>query len=192
MKVLVTGGSGFIGTKLVKALLVAGYEVRLLSRSDIKQSESDNVEIIQCDLLDSSFDFEKVIKDCSVIFNCVGELHNKDLMQKLHVDATKRLIEACKSVARSSATPVHFVQLSSVGVYGPNPRKASDLRVVKEETMHSPVGTYEITKTQADEIIILATESGVFTYTILRPSIVYGKTMPNNSIRQWGKLVEKK
>lgn len=192
MKVLVTGGSGFIGTKLVEVLYDAGYEVRLLSRSDAEQLKIDRIEMIRCDLLDSNFDLRTVIDDCAVVFNCVGELHNEDLMPKLHVDATKRFVEACKSVARITNHPIHFVQLSSVGAYGTNPNKASDDRVVTEETMLSPIGTYEITKTQADEIIISAAEDDVFTYTILRPSNVYGKTMPNNSIRQWGKLIEKK
>lgn len=192
MKVLVTGGSGFIGSKLVKAVIEAGYKVRLLSRRDVKQFQSHCIEIIRCDLLDSNYDLEHVVDGCAVIFNCVGELHDETLMQKLHVDATKRLINACNSVTTRTGNSIHFVQLSSVGAYGPNSNKASSTRVVTEETIPSPVGTYEITKTQADELIIAAAKNDFFSYTILRPSNVYGASMPNNSIRQWGQLVKKK
>ena len=150
------------------------------------------VEIIQCDLLDANFALEKLIDGCSVVFNCVGELHNEALMEPLHVDATRRLVEACKKTAKTSGPPIHWVQLSSVGAYGPAPIKASSERIVTEETFPAPVGAYEMTKTKADELIVAAFEEGVFSYSILRPSNVYGAGMPNNSIRQWGRVIQKR
>jgi nucleoside-diphosphate-sugar epimerase len=194
MNVLVTGGAGFIGSKLVQSLLDDGHNVRMLSRRIPATLAQHNglIEVSQCDLLDSTFDFEKVVKDCSYVFNCAGELHNEHLMRSLHVDATLRLVQTCKNVVKASGKPIHFVQLSSVGAYGPSVAKANAERSVTEETVPAPVGTYEVTKTKADELIVASAEKGVFSYSILRPSNVYGAAMPNNSIRQWGRVIQKK
>ena len=195
MKVLVIGGTGFIGSRLVKLLSKNGYYVRVLSRTRSLiglNANNDYIEVTQCDLLDSSFELEKVIVDCSVVFNCVGELHNESIMEQLHVDATLRLVLACKKIANISGQPIHWVQLSSVGAYGSYPRVASFDRDVTEDTVPAPVAIYEITKTKADELIATESEPGVFSYSILRPSNVYGPFMPNNSIRQWGRVIQKK
>lgn len=194
MKVLVTGGAGFIGSKLVEALCGAGYQVRILSRKKTVSLDCDIslIEVVQADLLDSNFLLDKVVSGCSVVFNCAGELHNEKLMESLHVDATRRLVRACKDMAKVAGQPIHWVQLSSVGAYGPSVGKASAVRTVTEETVPAPVGVYEVTKTQADELIVSAKEDELFSYSILRPSNVYGVGMPNNSIRQWGDIIKKK
>ena len=193
MKVLVTGGSGFIGARLVDALCEKGYKVFVLSRKRPGKFECINsaVEIIQCDLLDASSDLERLVADCLVVFNCAGELHNEALMEALHVSATLRLVQACKKVAKATGNPIHWVQLSSVGAYGLVPITASSERVVTEETAPAPVGAYEVTKTKADELIVAAMEDDILSYSILRPSNVYGQSMPNNSIRQWGRAIQK-
>lgn len=113
-------------------------------------------------------------------------------MAPLHIDATCRLIKACKELARSSGQPLHWVQLSSVGAYGPAVGNAGAERIVTERTDPAPVGIYEITKTKADELVIAAKEEGVFSYSILRPSNVFGAGMPNESLRQWAQLIRKR
>lgn len=194
MKILVTGGSGFIGSRLVRSLCDAGCEVRVVSRKKciVQSLEGGTIESVQADLLDPDLPLEQVVAGCSVVFNCVGELHDESRMEPLHVDATRRLVNACKRLANVSGQPLHWVQLSSVGAYGPNGCGASSVRVVTEETDPAPVGTYEITKTRADELVMAAAEEGVFSYSILRPSNVYGAGMPNDSLRQWGRVIGKR
>lgn len=194
MRILVTGGSGFIGSRLIRGLCDTGYEVRVVSRKKyIAQNFSAGmIESVQADLLDPDLPLEQVISGCSVVFNCAGELRNESLMGPLHVDATDRLIRACKSLAKTSGQPIHWVQLSSVGAYGQSVGNASAVRVVTEKTSSAPVGAYEITKTKADELVVSAAEEGVFSYSILRPSNVYGAGMPNASLRQWGRMIGKK
>jgi len=193
MKVLVIGGSGFIGIRLVKALCDAGFQVRLLSRKECLVSEwcNDGLERAKGDLLDSAFDIRAAVAGCSIVFNCAGELSNENLMRSLHVDATRRIVRACKDLARGTGKALHYVQLSSVGAYGPSAGGSVAVRVITEESATAPVGVYESTKTEADEIIIAAQEKGVFTFSILRPSNVFGAGMPNNSIRQWGGVIKR-
>lgn len=194
MNVLVTGGRGFIGKILVEVLAEKGCQVDILSRSAVDYSTSKDIhtDFIKGDLLNPQLDFELLASKYDVIFNCAGELHDEKLMQSLHVDATTRFVMACKAVAKSQKKPIHWVQLSSVGAYGSSRPVANIERVVTEETETNPIGMYEVTKTLADELIIQASIESWFTYSILRPSNVFGKDMPNNSIRQLGRMIRSK
>jgi nucleoside-diphosphate-sugar epimerase len=194
MKVLITGGSGFIGSRLVQLLCASGYRVRILSRKrKLSQgSERGLVDFVQADLLSSDCAFEEIVSGCSLVFNCTGEIREEGKMSALHVDATSRLIDACKKLAKSSGQPLHWVQLSSVGAYGPIIGNARAERIVTESTTPAPVGIYETTKTKADELLIAAEEEGVFSYSVLRPSNVFGAGMPNDSLRQWAHLIRRR
>ena len=50
LKIIVTGASGFIGSKLVKKLSVSGYDVMGLTRSSDKKCLNDNIQWITADL----------------------------------------------------------------------------------------------------------------------------------------------
>jgi nucleoside-diphosphate-sugar epimerase len=178
----------------VRALSAAGYSVRVVSRKSELQQEmwGEPVELVQVDLLDQSCRLEEAVAGCSVVFNCVGELHHESRMECLHVDATDRLIKACKRWAAVTGQPMHWVQLSSVGAYGPIRGSKSGERIVTERTTPAPVGTYEITKTWADGLVAAAAEPSIFSYSILRPSNVFGAGMPNDSLRHWGRLIKKR
>jgi len=93
-------------------------------------------------------------------------------METLHVAGTARLIEA------ATGRIGRWVQLSSTGAYGGHIRDG----VVDEQTPLNPIGAYEVTKVKSDELVANASLSGAFEYTVLRPSIVYGARMPNQSL----------
>jgi len=192
MRLLVLGGRGFIGKKLVDALAEKSYQIDVLTRSQTESFRTNNLnpKLIKCNLLDSEFCFDDLVGQYDVIFNCAGELHDESLMHPLHVEATRKLVDAYKRVAQKQNRTIHWVQLSSVGAYGPNHPKANAERMVKEETIPAPIGEYEVTKTLADEIIEKAADE-FFSYSILRPSNVYGAEMSNNSIRQLAAMIKK-
>ena len=54
MKVLVTGGGGFLGRYVVNKLLASGRDVRVLGRSDQPELRSLGVDVIQGDLRDAA------------------------------------------------------------------------------------------------------------------------------------------
>jgi len=62
---------------------------------------------------------------------------------------------------------------------------------VTEDTLPRPLGEYEATKTLSDELVIQASESDLITYSIVRPSNVFGEAMPNQSLRQLGEIVRR-
>jgi len=156
----VTGGTGFIGAALVKALRRSGFsEIRVLSRRS------------GGDLLKD--DLRPFVDGADVLFHCAGELRREEAMRALHVEGTRRLVEAARGrVGR-------WVQLSSVGAYGLAQREGT----VDERSPLAPEGEYERTKVESDALV----EGAI----ILRPSIVFGPGMPNRSLYQLVSMVER-
>lgn len=172
MLVAITGGTGFIGRKLAARLVEQGDTVRLLTRRSTVPEKSALVEVHKCDLVAATIsELSSMLEGVDVLYHCAGQLVDTASMQRLHVDATHKLVKA------ASGRIKHWVQLSSVGVYGP----MSEGRVT-EETPLSPIGDYEITKTESDRIVIDAANQGAFSYSILRPSNVFGADMRNQSL----------
>jgi nucleoside-diphosphate-sugar epimerase len=174
MIVAITGGTGFIGRKLVLRHLDRGDQVRLLSRR--AKTEVDlpgDVIVYQDDLATRSTNLVPFVDGADILYHCAGEIRILDRMYAVHVEGTTRLANA------AAGKIGHWVQLSSAGVYGTHCRG-----VVTEETPENPVGIYEGTKVHADHIVIDGSGQGKFTCTILRPSNVFGPAMRNRSLFQ--------
>lgn len=177
MIVAITGGTGFIGKALVLRHLELGDEVRVLSRQ--ASGLPDSVRWHKGDLLN----FENLlsfVEGAEVLYHSAGQLTDTSIMRSLHVDATRRLTEL------ASTRIAHWVQLSSVGVYGP-----VSSGVITERSILNPAGEYEITKTESDRIVLDAAQKGAFTCTILRPSIVFGAKMKNRSLFSMIEMIDR-
>lgn len=159
----VTGGTGFIGSALVAALRRGGFsEVRVLSRRS------------GGDLLKD--DLHPFVDGADVLFHCAGELRREEAMRALHVEGTRRLVEAARGrIGR-------WVQLSSVGAYGLAQRAGT----VDERSPLAPQGEYETTKVESDTLVERA-----FPCVTLRPSIVFGPGMPNRSLHHLVGMVQR-
>lgn len=171
MIVAITGGTGFIGRKLVLCHLARGDEVRVLSRrlpaniglpAAVRQWQSDLV---------SSANIQPFVDGADVLYHCAGEVRNMGLMEMVHVEGTRKLIDA------AAGRIGRWVQLSSVGAYG---KQRSG--VVTEESVLNPCGTYEVTKVKSDSLVASAAANGAFDHVIVRPSNVYGLEMSNRSL----------
>lgn len=172
MIVAITGGSGFIGRALAGKHIANGDAVRVLTRGKEPVLRIPDVAQIHVgDLISNDADLHAFVEDADVLYHCAGEINNPRRMHALHVGGTQRLIEA------AAGRIGHWVQLSSVGVYGPV-REG----VVTESTPLNPVGEYEITKAASDEMVLNTASHGEFSCTILRPSNVFGTDMKNQSL----------
>lgn len=181
LRFCVTGATGFIGRRLVAAIHEQGYSVSILSRRAAPDFPVA-VRVCQGDLAEPGSNLAPFLQGCDVVLHCAAELRNVALMQRLHVEGTARLLQAIRKESVQRGREIHFVQLSSVGVYGP-PTDRNRARVVQEDAPCRPLGDYETTKCRADELLREAAEPGVMTHAILRPSIVFGAGMPNASLR---------
>lgn len=186
----ITGANGFIGQGLVAALYRQGLSIRVLTRrSDCVFPAG--VQVVQGDLTTPDYPLDQFLAGCEVIFHCAGEISDVTTMQLLHIDGTQRLLQATLKEAAQSGQRIHWVQLSSVGTYGPPEEGARTDRIVTEVTHPHPVGEYEVTKTRSDELVLQAGEGDLMTYSIVRPSNVFGAMMPNQSLRGLISMVER-
>ena len=180
MNIAITGGTGFIGRKLVQRHLERGDHVRVLSRRPLVVSGlANSVEWCEGDLITSD-GILPFVDGVNILYHCAGQLTDESGMRSLHLGGTKFLVEA------SSRRIGHWVQLSSVGVYGP-----VSIGLITEESSLNPVGEYETTKTESDEIVIGAARKGAFTFSVLRPSNVYGEDMTNQSLFDFIAMIER-
>ena len=190
LHVCITGANGFIGRSLVDALTFQGYSISVLTRRhDILFPEG--VHVVNGDLTSPTCPLFQFLTGCDLIFHCAGEIHDVFEMHKLHVVGTNRLLQVAEKVSEDRGQKMHWVQLSSVGAYGPPQGKIKNNRIVTESTPTRPVGDYEITKTRSDELVINAGLRGSITYTIVRPSNVVGSNMTNQSLRGLIQMVKR-
>ena len=121
MKVLITGGAGFIGTNLTLGLLNSGFKVKILDdlSTGLKQNISKDAEFVNASILDTDLT-NKVIEDCEVVVHlgARGSVPRsiKDPIATHEVNSTGTLnvLEA----ARTSKS--HYIFSSSSSVYGSN------------------------------------------------------------------------
>lgn len=174
--VALTGGTGFIGRALALRHLKDGDSVRILSRQPGGDLARLGCHVTVGDLTDVGPGIVAFVDGADVLYHCAGNLSDREQMHAVNVAGTRRLLRvAAGRVGR-------WVQLSSAGVYE---RKA--VGEVTEGTPLAPANEYERTKLKGDELVM----GGSTPYTIVRPTIVFGPAMPNNSLRSLVRTVER-
>jgi len=167
--ILITGATGFIGQRLVKA---TDSKIKILSRK-----KQHDFETIVCDFEKGNIP-SNTLDGIDAVFHLAGFAHDlrdaskiKDLYRKVNVDATINLARlAVKSGVK------RFVFVSSVKAGGGG---ASD-RCATEIDQGIPEGVYGETKREAElELLKLGKESGMHV-AIIRPSLVYGLNVKGN------------
>ncbi|WP_343659576.1 NAD-dependent epimerase/dehydratase family protein [Ralstonia sp.] len=181
MRAAVTGASGFIGRILIENLLADGWNVTVLSRRALQAAPAGKLRHVIGDLCEAGPHLTEFLRDNDVLFHCAGELYRPAIMEAVHVGGTRNLLAAIAE--QVPATRPHWIQLSSVGAYGPPQNGAAEPRVITESTPPYPIGPYETTKTRADELVLTAGQAGLITQTIVRPANVFGEAMTNQSLR---------
>jgi nucleoside-diphosphate-sugar epimerase len=182
MIVAITGGTGFIGKRLAIKHLEKGDNVRVLTRRSANHSNlPDNTSLYRGDLTDGTKKILPFIEGADLLYHCAAEINEPNLMHNVHVQGTRNLIGA------ASGKIGRWIQLSSVGVYGPQFRGT-----VTEKTPLNPIGVYETTKAESDNLVIEAAARGAITFSMLRPSNVFGPTMTNQSLFQMIVMINKR
>lgn len=150
MKILITGGAGFVGTRLVQYLLgKGGYEIVIFDKLEchIPENYGKNVVYFRGNIIDKN-DVLKVFKTYGsflTIYHLASAMPNKavsdDVLWKTNVFGTKNIIEeSVKNNAKS------FIFTSSNVAYG-IPRTLP----VTEETLPMPLEIYGKSKVQAEQ-----------------------------------------
>lgn len=172
-KVLVTGGSGFLGTQTVQGLVEAGYAVRVLARkmSNVEPLKKLPVEIFFGDVADMPSLGKAFEGVDSVIHAAAGASGRKRDCDVGTVQGTRNVLELCdvKGVKK-------LIYISSCSVYGTADYKTN--QVVTEqaalERFPGRRGDYSASKQAAEDLVRWAMERRRFPIVILRPGTIYG------------------
>jgi dihydroflavonol-4-reductase len=162
MKILVTGGTGFIGSHLVEAL--DGEIVCLVRKtSDTDHLERLGVELVYGDLRDSE-SLKRAVQDVDLVYHLAAYYTFHGAWEKyctVNARGTEALANACENIEQ-------FIYCSTAEVIGP-----VEFPPASETHPLRPTYEYGRSKIMAEKILEEKIEMG-FPATILRPVGVYG------------------
>ena len=151
MKILVSGGTGVMGSRLVRGLAGAGYAIRILTLPNdpfVSRLKGLDCEIVygnisERDSLEGVFDGVDVVYHLAAIIIA----HDPGLFQKINTEGTRNMVEGA-----ISAGVKHFIYISSASVIYPR------------------TTPYSVSKRECEKIV---REQKKMHYTIIRPTLVY-------------------
>jgi NADH dehydrogenase len=151
--ILVTGGAGVMGSRLVRGLVEAGNKVRVLTLPNdpfVKRLDGLDVDIRYGDVSDRS-SIETLCDGVKTVYHLAAVLLSRDpaVFQRVNVNGTKNLVElAVKAGAE------HFVLVSSISVTYPY------------------TTPYSLSKRECERIV---KDQSTMRWTIVRPTLAYNE-----------------
>ncbi len=167
-KAFVTGGTGFIGTHLVKELLGRDFEVNILVRNIEKARRlfyeyGEGVNFFKGNIFEVD-KFGEVIHDSSHIFHLAAltKVLKKSEFFTVNVDGTKKIAEV---VLQNPEKIERFIHISSLAAVGPS-------KSLNKFEFMGPVSEYGRSKLESEKVIKESLPENM--YTIIRPPAVFG------------------
>jgi NADH dehydrogenase len=154
-KILVLGGTGFVGRQVCRQLRDAGWQVTVPSRSPSSPGAAQaSPQWLQLDVHDEAA-LTLALAGQDAVVNLVAILHgDAAAFQRVHVDLPQKLARAC--VAAGVRQLVH---VSALGTNAQDPE--------------APPSLYLRSKSRGEAALIAAAAGG-FALTLLRPSVIFG------------------
>ena len=175
MRILVTGATGFIGTRLCERLVRQGHEVRGVSRGG--NGSVAGVDYQAKDFSDAASIAES-LQDIDCVVHLAGRAHvlNKRedspaLYRAVNCDATLQLARLAMG-----AGVKRLVFISSIGVNG---NQSGPVRFT-EDSVPAPAADYARSKLEAEEGLKSLLNHSEMEWVIIRPPLVYGADAPGN------------
>jgi nucleoside-diphosphate-sugar epimerase len=185
MNIVITGGAGFLGQRLARALLAAplgGLLVDRLVLADRVEGPDLNdprATYAVGDIADPSFVARIITADVGTVFHLAavvsGEAEaNFDLGMTVNIDASRLLLDACRRLQ----TRPRVVLTSSVAVFGPLASDAS----IDDSTSVDPRSSYGMEKAVAELLLKDYSRRGFVDGLVLRlPTISVRPGVPNRA-----------
>jgi nucleoside-diphosphate-sugar epimerase/SAM-dependent methyltransferase len=171
MKVLITGGTGFIGSRLALKCQELKYEVKVLGLEQTTAETQNAVELKQKGIkvepvsMLNREELERHLKDIDVVYHLAAAQHEMNVQDKhfwdVNVEGTRNVLDASVNAGIK-----RFVHGSTIGVYG----IVSGL--IDEKTPCNPENIYGVTKFEGDKLALSYNEK--LPIVVIRIPEVYG------------------
>jgi len=189
--ILLVGGTGFLGSYILRQLVASGYNVKALkrqeSKTDLVRDVQDQVEWVIGDILDI-FSIEEALKNVDYVVNAAAVVgfdpKRKSEMLQVGVDGTANLVNLSLEAGIKK-----FIHISSIAALG---RKKVYENIDEEQIFsHSEFDTsYGLSKFLAEQEVWRAHAEGL-PVTILNPSFILGAGYwDSSSVALFKKLYE--
>jgi len=171
MKLLITGGGGFVGARLARTLLargqLGGQAITTLALADQVAPPADLLAdarvqartgalLAQCEAFGAE-PFDGVFHLASAVS---GECElDFDLGMRSNLDSTRALLDALRRAAQSSGKPARLVFSSSVAVFGPDASLPLP-SLVADDTLPAPQTSYGVQKLVCEHLVADYTRKG--------------------------------
>lgn len=172
-RVLVTGGTGFVGHHVARRLAEEGYTVRVLARGDSPANLLDRMplEIVRGDLTDPQ-SLRLAVQGCTAVFHVAADYRlwarRPDELFRNNVTGTENLLRAARD-----AGVERVVYTSTVGTlnFSSNERPATEEDIANPKTLAGP---YKKSKFMAEQVAIRFAREG-YPVVIVNPSAPVGE-----------------
>ena len=159
-KIILLGGTGFIGTPLLEKLLQENYNVKALIHKNNSEKKLDFFygDILEPHLLDN------IIDDGDIVVNLIGQIDDDSKFIDENILGGMNLLNSCIKKRQ-----IKLILASSISVYGDNFEKIS-----KENDPPNPLTTYGQVKSITEKIYKHYAENFGLDVTVLRFATLYG------------------
>ena len=173
MKALVTGGGGYLGSAIIRALLARGDRVSSLQRGNYPWLGQAGVNVFTGDIADRETTV-RASRDCDVIFHVAGKTGVWGAYREYHhsnVTGTESLVDACRTNGVSSLV---YTSSPSV-VFDGNDEAGVNESIAYPDSFFNH---YQKTKALAEQIVLAANSTHLATVA-LRPHLIWGPDDPH-------------
>jgi NADH dehydrogenase len=153
MRILVSGGTGVVGSRLVRGLTASGHKVRALTLPNdpfVSRLAHVDCEVVYGDITDAD-SLKGVFNNIETVYHLAAIIiaHDPEHFKTININGTKNMLEG-----GASAGARHFIFISSASVTYPK------------------TTAYSLSKRECERMII---QQDAMQYTIIRPTLVYEK-----------------
>ena len=194
MRVVITGGAGFLGQHLARALLARGHlvdgdgnereidELVLFDRAAPVAPDDARVRVVVGDVADAPCVADLIGEPTASVFHLAAVVSaaaeaDFDLGMRVNLGGTRNVLEACRALAR----PPRLVFASSIATYG------GELpEVVRDDTPQAPETSYGAQKVMGEILVNDMSRKGFVDGRSVRlPTIAVRPGKPNKAASTW-------
>jgi len=173
MKILITGGAGFIGSNIADRYLTLGHEVVILDNLSTGKKENihPNVKFYEFDICDPKIKFVFEIERPDIVNHHAAQIDVRQSVSDPAYDASVNILGTISLLRHCANYNVKKVVFASTGgaIYGEQEYFPAD-----ENHATRPLSPYGITKLTCEKYLYFYQQTYGLNYTVLRYANVYG------------------